>query len=87
MTQLIGNPNNMPVLKATSSFSGFGLVDGDPYGSAVPDYGTTNVFYRQVRILYSVYNSVREVSGASICTLLILLPKWIKQYGVAYKQT
>jgi glucan 1,3-beta-glucosidase len=49
MTQLIGNPTDLPVLKATAGFSGLGLVDGDPYGSAVPDYGTTNVFYRQVR--------------------------------------
>jgi glucan 1,3-beta-glucosidase len=53
MTQLIGNPNDLPTLKATSGFSsGDGinaLIDADPYGSSNPDYGTTNVFYRQVR--------------------------------------
>jgi hypothetical protein len=30
-TQLIGNPNNPPTLKATAGFSGFGLIDGDVY--------------------------------------------------------
>ncbi|EKD20654.1 beta-1,3-exoglucanase [Drepanopeziza brunnea f. sp. 'multigermtubi' MB_m1] len=53
MTNLIGNPNpgQMAVLKATVSFSGIALVDGDPYLSSEPAYGTTNVFYRQVRNL------------------------------------
>ncbi|KAF4624064.1 hypothetical protein G7Y89_g14110 [Cudoniella acicularis] len=49
MTQMIGNPNAMPILKASAGFSGFALVDADPYQSANPDYGTTNVFYRQIR--------------------------------------
>ena len=30
-TQMIGNPNAMPVLKATAGFSGLGLIDGDMY--------------------------------------------------------
>ena len=30
-TQMIGNPNNLPVLKATAGFSGLGLIDGDRY--------------------------------------------------------
>jgi glucan 1,3-beta-glucosidase len=30
-TQLIGNPNDLPVLKATANFQGFGLIDGDVY--------------------------------------------------------
>ncbi|CAL3973290.1 unnamed protein product [Diplocarpon coronariae] len=53
MTNLIGNPNpmQMAVLKATTNFNGIALVDGDPYLSADPAYGTTNVFYRQVRNL------------------------------------
>lgn len=49
MTQLIGNPNALPIIKATAGFVGLALIDADPYGSSVPDYGTTNVFYRQVR--------------------------------------
>jgi len=48
-TQLIGNPNDMPVLLAAPYFSGFGLIDGDPYYSPNLNWGSTNVFYRQVR--------------------------------------
>lgn len=53
MTQLIGNPNSLPILKAAANFAplgaDIGLIDADPYDSENPDYGTTNVFYRQVR--------------------------------------
>jgi glucan 1,3-beta-glucosidase len=48
-TQLIGNPNCVPVLRATANFSGFGLVDGDQYGANGLGFGSTNVFYRQIR--------------------------------------
>lgn len=49
-TQIIGNPNSLPVLKATPGFTGFGLIDGDQYqaGGAL-GYPAVNVFYRQVR--------------------------------------
>ncbi|KAI1798684.1 glycoside hydrolase family 55 protein [Daldinia bambusicola] len=49
-TNIIGNPNNMPVLKATAGFSGFGIIDGAQYqaGGALP-YGATNIFWRQVK--------------------------------------
>ncbi|KAI2616852.1 glycoside hydrolase family 55 protein [Hypoxylon sp. NC1633] len=49
-TNLIGNPNNMPILKATSGFSGFGVIDGAQYqaGGVLP-YGSTNIFWRQVK--------------------------------------
>jgi glucan 1,3-beta-glucosidase len=53
MTQMIGNPNSLPILKAAANFqplaANLGLIDADPYDSANPDYGTTNVFYRQIR--------------------------------------
>jgi glucan 1,3-beta-glucosidase len=48
-TQLIGNPNNPPVLKATPNFAGFGLVDGDPYFTQNLNWQSTNVFLRQIR--------------------------------------
>jgi glucan 1,3-beta-glucosidase len=49
-TQLIGNPNNLTVLQATSDFKGFGLIDGNRYAAGgVLGFGATNVFYRQVR--------------------------------------
>jgi glucan 1,3-beta-glucosidase len=63
-TQLIGNPNNPPVLQATSTFSGFGLIDGDKYYSPNLNWGATNVFYRQVRNF--VLDTTNVPSGASI---------------------
>ncbi|KAG9228891.1 glycoside hydrolase family 55 protein [Amylocarpus encephaloides] len=48
-TQLIGNPNTMPILKATKEFKGFGIIDGDRYGANGLEFVSTNVFYRQVR--------------------------------------
>ena len=48
-TQLIGNPNNPPVLKATANFQGFGLIDANPYWTENLNWISTNVFLRQVR--------------------------------------
>lgn len=57
-TQIIGNPNNLPVLKATVNFSANAIIDGNPYlpGNAdhpagFPGWQATNVFYRQIRNL------------------------------------
>ncbi|KAI1160667.1 glycoside hydrolase family 55 protein [Nemania serpens] len=49
-THLVGNPNSLPILKATASFNGFGVIDGAQYqsGGALP-YGATNIFWRQVK--------------------------------------
>ncbi|KAI0601014.1 pectate lyase superfamily protein-domain-containing protein [Biscogniauxia sp. FL1348] len=48
-TQMIGDPTNRPVLKATADFQGFGLIDGNPYYTENLNWISTNVFYRQVR--------------------------------------
>jgi glucan 1,3-beta-glucosidase len=48
-TNLIGDPTNVPTIKATSVFSGFGLIDADKYYTQDLNWGSTNVFYRQVR--------------------------------------
>lgn len=48
-TQIIGNPNDMPVLKATSNITGMGIIDGDPYLEGSTAWGSTNVFFRQIR--------------------------------------
>ena len=57
-TQIIGNPNDLPILKAAKTFTGFALIDGNPYqpgNVAHPtgplSYNPTNVFYRQIRNL------------------------------------
>lgn len=65
MTQMIGNPNSMPVLKATASFSGLGLIDADPYGSQNQDYANTNIFYRQVRNFVFDTTNIPASSGAT----------------------
>ncbi|KAI4204581.1 MAG: hypothetical protein LQ346_001590 [Caloplaca aetnensis] len=56
--RIIGNPNQPPVLKATSNFSAIAVIDGNPYlpGNADHPGGflawvATNVFYRQIRNL------------------------------------
>lgn len=50
-TQIIGNPNCVPIIKAFANFNGtgIGLIDGDPYGANGLGYGATNVFWRQIR--------------------------------------
>jgi glucan 1,3-beta-glucosidase len=56
----------MPVLKASPTFSGFGLIDGDQYqAGGVLGFGATNVFYRQVRNL--VFD-MTSISGTSATT-------------------
>ncbi len=56
--QIIGNPNNLPMIKATPNFTAFALIDGNQYqpGNAAHPAGVfgfkaTNVFYRQIRNL------------------------------------
>ena len=49
-TVMLGNPNGLPVLRATAGFSGFGVIDGDQYQAGGKlGFGSTNVFWRQVR--------------------------------------
>ncbi|KAJ5220442.1 CAZyme family GH55 [Penicillium chermesinum] len=51
-TQIIGNPNSIPVIKAASGFTGLGVIDGDQYQpSGNQGWTSTNVFYRQIRNL------------------------------------
>lgn len=50
-TQIIGNPNCLPTVQATSNFSGLGLIDGSQYGANGLGFGATNTFFRQVRNL------------------------------------
>jgi glucan 1,3-beta-glucosidase len=49
-TQLVGNANCLPTIRAFATFTGgLGLIDGDPYVGANLAYGSTNVFWRQIR--------------------------------------
>ncbi len=60
---MIGDPNNPPVLQATSSFSGFGLIDGNHYYTSSLNWLAANVFYRQVRNF--VIDMTKIPSGSS----------------------
>ncbi|KAJ5889305.1 exo-beta-1-3-glucanase [Penicillium tannophilum] len=64
-TILLGNPNSLPTLKASSGFSGFGLIDGDKYYTASLNWGSTNVFYRQVRNFILDMTSIPATSSAT----------------------
>jgi glucan 1,3-beta-glucosidase len=64
-TQIIGNPNSMPVLKATPNFSGFGIIDGDQYGGNGLKFGATDVFYRQIRNLIFDLTAIPASSSAT----------------------
>ncbi len=66
-TQLIGNPVCMPTLLASPNLSGFGVIDGNQY--APPDYaegwGSTNVFFRQIR---NFIIDMRQIPASSSAT-------------------
>ena len=64
-TQLVGDPTNPPVLKATAGFSGFGLIDGDKYFGPNLNWPSTNVFYRQVRNFVLDTTSIPATSAAT----------------------
>ena len=55
----------MPVLKASAGFSGFALIDADPYYTSNLNWGSTNVFYRQVRNLVFDMTSIPSGSAAT----------------------
>ncbi|KAH6843393.1 pectate lyase superfamily protein-domain-containing protein [Chaetomium sp. MPI-CAGE-AT-0009] len=63
-TQLVGNPGCMPVLKATSNFTGRWLLDANQYGENGLSWGATNVFWRQVA------NLVIDITNVSPKTLI-----------------
>ncbi|KAH7239124.1 pectate lyase superfamily protein-domain-containing protein [Fusarium tricinctum] len=53
-TQIIGDPTNRPVIKASGSFSkeSFSLIDANPYlSTGTLAWNSTNVFFRQIRNL------------------------------------
>ncbi|KAI4594335.1 hypothetical protein KJ359_008358 [Pestalotiopsis sp. 9143b] len=48
-TQIVGNPNCLPVIKASPDFQGAWIFDGNKYGADGLGWGSTNVFWRQIR--------------------------------------
>ncbi|KAF7895984.1 hypothetical protein EAF00_005999 [Botryotinia globosa] len=64
-TQIIGNPNSLPTLKATPNFVGFGLIDANPYYTPVLNWGSTNVFLRQIRNIIFDMTSIPAATTAT----------------------
>ncbi|KAK3654385.1 hypothetical protein LTR56_004015 [Elasticomyces elasticus] len=59
-TQLIGDANNLPTIKATANFTGMAVLDADPYGEfGVNWFINQNNFFRQVR------NFIIDITGIS----------------------
>jgi glucan 1,3-beta-glucosidase len=48
-TQMIGNPKKLPIIKAAASFNAGYLIDADPYYTSTLNWGSTTVFFRQIR--------------------------------------
>ncbi|KAF9885299.1 hypothetical protein FE257_013016 [Aspergillus nanangensis] len=65
-TKMIGNPNAMPVIKASSNFEGGYMIDGDPYFGEGLNWAATTVFWREIKNI--VFDSTdvspdTEISG------------------------
>ncbi|KAL6706614.1 exo-1,3-beta-glucanase [Coniothyrium glycines] len=65
MTQLIGNPKDLPVLKAASTLQALALIDASPYRNTdgKPGWTSTNLFMRQIRNLIIDGTAVPATSG------------------------
>ncbi|KAH0545396.1 hypothetical protein FGG08_000537 [Glutinoglossum americanum] len=65
-TQLIGNPNCPPVLKATPGLTGFGVIDGNQYqaGGSLA-WESINVFWRQIRNFVIDMTAIPPGTGAT----------------------
>ncbi|KAL4774483.1 pectate lyase superfamily protein-domain-containing protein [Aspergillus nidulans var. acristatus] len=66
-TQMIGDANNLPVLKASADFSGMAVVDADPYTDDGSNWYTNqNNFFRSIRNFVVDLTAMPQSSGAGI---------------------
>lgn len=68
-TQFIGNPHDLPVIKAAANFEGIAVLDTDPYipgGNGKQWYTNQNNFFRQMRNLVIDITSMPLGVGAGI---------------------
>ena len=66
MTQLIGNPRGLPVLKAAPTLQALALIDASPYGSnGNAGWTSTNIFLRQIRNLVIDGTAVAPTKGTN----------------------
>ena len=57
-TQIIDNPNDLPVIKASSSFTNFSLIDGNQCGANGLGFKAVNTSYQSIRNLVLATTSV-----------------------------
>ncbi|KAM5515146.1 Glucan 1,3-beta-glucosidase 2 [Fusarium oxysporum f. sp. phaseoli] len=66
-THMIGDVNNLPVLKPTANFEGMAVIDVDPYNSDGSNWHTNqNNFFRQVRNFKIDLTGMPKSSGTGI---------------------
>lgn len=66
-TQMIGDANNLPVIKGTKDFAGMALVDADPYEDDGSNWYTNqNNFFRSIRNFVIDLTDMPKGSGAGI---------------------
>ncbi|RDW90033.1 exo-beta-1,3-glucanase Exg0 [Aspergillus mulundensis] len=66
-TQMIGDANSLPVLKASADFSGMAVVDADPYTDDGSNWYTNqNNFFRSIRNFVVDLTAMPQGSGAGI---------------------
>ncbi|KAH8821809.1 beta 1,3 exoglucanase [Xylogone sp. PMI_703] len=62
-SMVIGNPNSVPTIKV-NNFGGY-VIDADPYYTAAQNWGSTNVFFRQIRNLIIDTTGVAAGTGVT----------------------
>jgi glucan 1,3-beta-glucosidase len=65
-TQMIGDANTLPTLKATANFTGMAVVDADPYTNGGNDFINQNNFFRQIRNFVIDISGMTSTTGAGI---------------------
>ncbi|KAB2571664.1 Glucan 1,3-beta-glucosidase [Lasiodiplodia theobromae] len=66
-TQLVGDINDLPVIKGSASFAGMALIDADPYNDDGSNWYTNqNNFFRQIRNFVIDLTGMPESTGAGI---------------------
>ncbi|KAF7564009.1 hypothetical protein G7046_g99 [Stylonectria norvegica] len=65
-TQLVGDVQTLPTLKAAANFAGMAVIDSDPYDSGVNWFTNQNNFFRQVRNFKIDLTGMPKTAGAGI---------------------
>ena len=65
-TAMIGDPTDMPTLKAAADFVGMGVIDSDPYIAGINWFTNQNNFFRQIRNFVIDTTAMPPSSGTGI---------------------